>query len=86
MIDTATEQIFSLQQFAFELKRQRGIERTYSAIRDWARNGWSPRGQTEPVIKLETIPLCGVEHTSFGAFDRFLEAQAEAKHSAEAAS
>lgn len=85
MIDTATEQVFSLSEFARQLKKQRGIDRDYQTIRDWVKTGWSPRGHTEPVVKLEVIELMGVAHTSFCAFERFLREQAEAKLAAEMA-
>jgi hypothetical protein len=83
MIDTATEQVYSLSEFARELKKQRGIARDYSTIREWSITGWSPRGQSEPVVKLEVISIMGVAHTSFAAFERFLHEQAEAKLAAE---
>ena len=83
MINTAVEKVFSFSEFSRELKTQRGIDRDPSTIASWTRKGWSPRGETKPVIRLETISIMGIAHTSFAAFERFLRAQAEAKEAAE---
>lgn len=86
MIDTAKEQVFSLSDFAKELKKRRGIERSNATIRSWVTDGWSPRGCDEPVVVLESVPIMGAYHTSFEAFDRFLREQLAAKVAAEMAS
>ena len=84
MIDLAAEKVFSLSDFARELgKRQPNLARDYTTIRDWVKNGFSPRGHEKPIVKLESILIGGVQHTSFEAFSRFTEAQAAAKETAE---
>lgn len=85
MIDTAKERVYSLSEFARELKKQRHLDRDSVTIAGWARIGCTPRG-TNRSIKLETIDIVNVAHTSFEAFDRFIREQHEAKLAAEMAS